>query len=548
MTGIKAMIRIVALMIAMVAGNIPAVLANNLKVSNLNVVSVDTVASTMTFTCDVAQDNSWRSTVNYDAVWVFMKYSTDGGVTWNHASMAGYGNNPAGYSAPANFDVIVPTDGRGFFLQRNNYGQGNITANGVKFVWNYGQDGLSSAIAQAANTVHKLFGIEMVYIPQGAFYAGDGNSSSEFRFKQGTADNNPWYIQNENAITTSNAASGVYYYQGTGANGENNSGDSFLIPASFPKGYAAFYLMKYELTEGQWVGFFNTLTNAAKLNRDITAANLGGKNTDGVLNRNTIAWDRNNPSSKATTQRPSRPISYVSWPDVAAYAAWAGLRPVTELEFEKAARGKDIMPVVDEFAWGSSSYTVAGAADITSSSGDEDGTETLANTAANLNRNPLGFSSGDGKSGGIAASQAGPLRAGIFAASALNRINAGAGFYGNMELSGNLAEPVVTVGRVQGRQFLGTHGSGQLTNVTGYEGNASNTDWPGIDATNAGRGITGTVGIGYRGGDFASSNIRVFQISSRSYAAKDPDSQGYYQRYDPSFGVFQGGRLGRSAP
>ncbi len=527
---------------------IPSSHANNLQISNLNVVNVDTASNTMTFIFDLSQDNSWKTAVNNDAVWVFMKYSTDGGVTWNHASMASYGTNPTGFSAPNNFEIIVPADQKGFFVQRNDFGAGNVAPKNLKFVWNYGQDGLSSAVAQAANTVHKVFGVEMVYIPQGAFYAGDGNSSSEFRFKQGSADNNPWYIQNENAITTANVANGGYYYQSSGAAGENNTGDSFLISASFPKGYGAFYLMKYELTEGQWVGFFNTLSNGAKLNRDITSANLGGKNSDAVVRRNTISWDSSNPSSKATTLRPSRPVSFISWPDLAAYSAWAGLRPITEIEFEKAARGKDIMPIIDEYVWGSSMYNSVASGDIAPVSSDEDGTETLSNTAANLNRNSLGFTSGDGRAGGIADNQAGPLRAGIFAASALNRIGAGAGFYGNMELSGNLAEPAVTIGRVQGRQFLASHGNGQLTTLSGYEGYAPNADWPGIDNVNASRGVTGTIGIGYRGGDFNSSNLRAFQLSSRTYAAKDPDSLGYYQRYDASFGVFQGGRLGRSAP
>ncbi len=547
MTAIKHTLRsllIAALFLGTLAG---AAYANNLQIKNLNVVSTDTVNNTMTFTCDITQDNSWRTTTNYDASWIFMKYSTDSGLTWNHASMAGYGNNPTGFSTPNNFVAVVPPDGKGFFLQRTDYGSGTISVAGVKFVWNYAQDGLSTTVAQAANTIHKTFGIEMVYVPQGPFYAGDGNSSSEFAFKQGSADSDPWYVQNENAINVSNAASDAYYYQGTGATGENASGDAFLVPASFPKGFAAFYLMKYELTEGQWVGFFNTLSNAAKARRDITSANLGGKNAAGVVNRNTISWDASNPSSKAITLRPARPVSYVSWPDVAAYSAWAGLRPITELEFEKAARGKDIMPIVDEYAWGSTSFTPAASANIAPNS-DETGVEVISSGTANVNRNALGFTSGDGRASGPASSQSGPLRAGIFAATSNNRIGSGAGFYGNMELSGNLAEPVVTVGRSAGRQFLATHGSGQLTSLAGYEGFASNTDWPGIDTVNANRGVTGTIGIGYRGGDFSSANIRAFQLSSRTYSAKDPDSQGYYQRYDANSGVFQGGRLGRTAP
>lgn len=520
--------------------------ANNLELSSLNVSATNTAEGTITFNYDLTQDNSWKNTTNFDAVWIFMKYSIDGGRTWKHASMSGRGTNPVGYVVPSSMQVVVPEDQKGFFLQRNEFGTGRLDFKNLTFVWNYNQDGLTAAVAQSPNTLHKIFGIEMVYIPQGPFYAGDGNSSSEYRFKQGSADDDPWYIQNESAFTTSNATSDTYYYQSSNAAGENASGDAFLVPSSFPKGYAAFYMMKYELTEGQWVSFFNTLTNAQKINRDITSSTNGGKNTDDVVFRNTISWDSTNPSSNATTSRPARPMTYISWPDVAAFSAWAGLRPITELEYEKAARGKDIMPIVDEFAWGSTTAVSPNAADIYPNS-NEDGSE-IINGPANINRNALLWQSGDGRVGGPAANQAGPLRVGIFAANASNRISSGASYYGVMELSGNLAEPVVSLGRVKGRQFLATHGSGELTTTTGYEGYATNTDWPGIDNVDAARGITGTIGIGYRGGDFASSNVRFLQLSSRSFSAKDPDSLGYYQRYDASFGIFGGGRLGRTAP
>ncbi|MBF0479541.1 MAG: hypothetical protein HQL26_08660, partial [Candidatus Omnitrophica bacterium] len=124
----------------------------------------------------------------------------------------------------------------------------------------------------------------------------------------------------------------------------------------------------------------------------------------------------------------------------------------------------------------------------------------------------------------------------------------GAAYYGAMEASGNLYEMVVSLGKTQGRQFLGTHGDGILSSVSGYEGNATNSDWPGIDATDPARGITSTIGSGYRGGDFQSPNIHHFQVSNRTLASRDPDSEGYYQRYDARFGVFSGGRLVRTAP
>ncbi len=521
--------------------------ANNLQLDNFEVYAMNTSANTITYTVDVNWDNSWKTITNHDAVWVFLKYSSDGGTTWSHATMGGSGLNPNGFNAPAGFDILIPQDQRGFFLQRNGLGSGSATANSVRLVWNYGQDNVTDAIATASNTINKIFGIEMVYVSEGSFYAGDGNSSSDYRLKQGTSDNDPWYIQNENAITTTNSAGDGFYYQGAGATGENASGDVFIIPTSFPKGHHAYYQMKYELTEGQWVGFFNTLTTAQKSNRDITSSTNGGKGSDNVINRNTIAWDSTSPKSDAATLRSNRPMNYISWPDLMAYADWAGLRPMTELEFEKSARGADIAPIADEFVWGKSTYNDVQANEISPNT-DEDGTETISNGSANLNRNNLAWTTGDGRVGGIAEAQKGPLRSGILAGTSTSRVTSGSGYYGAMELSGNLNEMVVTIGNAKGRQFLGTHGDGALSNLSGYEGNATNTDWPGINTTDTAYGITSTVGSGYRGGDFNSSNIRFFQTSTRINASRDPDSEGKLQRYDASFGIFQGGRLVRTAP
>jgi formylglycine-generating enzyme required for sulfatase activity len=546
-------IRNILLSVAFSLSAIALAQASNLQLSNLDEVSANTASGTITFSFNLTQDNSWRTQTNYDAVWIFMKFSTDGGATWHHASMSGSGVNPAGFTIPtqfqSQFEFMVPSDQKGFFIQRSGQATGSIALTGVQFVWNYALDGVSASVAQAANTLHTIYGVEMVYIPQGAFYAGDGsaNNSTEYAFAQGSASVTPWYIQNENAVQTSGAANGTYYYQNTGAKGDEfPSGAAFLIPASFPKGFGAFYLMKYQLTEGQWVSFFNTLPVTARPYRDITSGTVkvGGKNSQGIVNRNTISWNSAIPSSPAKSLRPSRPISYVSWPDVAAYAEWAALRPITELEYEKAARGSDIPAVPGEFVWGTTSHTAPGSGDIVPNT-DENGNETLS-SAANINSNALAWSSGDGRASGIAAGQSGPLRVGIFAASIVNstnpRVSSGAGYYGNMELSGNLAEPVVTVGRAEGLNFQGSNGTCNLTSL----GFATNNDWPGIDP-NPANGIDGTIGIGYRGGDFQSASNIVYATSARSFAVKDPDSQSCAERYDPNCGVFQGGRLGRSA-
>ncbi|MCA9404172.1 MAG: SUMF1/EgtB/PvdO family nonheme iron enzyme [Candidatus Omnitrophica bacterium] len=522
-------------------------LANHLQIDNYEVTAIDEASNMMTFTGDFMWENSWRNVNSNDAVWVFVKYSLDGGATWNHASMTSSGLNPIGFAAPAGFQIVVPNDERGFFLEPTSFSSGDVNVQGVRFSWDYAQDGLSDEQAMAANTITKVFGIEMVKIPEGAFYAGDGNSSSAHHFKQGLGDNDPWYIESSGAINVANAGSDGYYYQSAGASGESATGSSFLIPTSFPKGYSAFYVMKYELTEGQWVSFFNTLSYAQKMNRDITAASRGGKNTDTIVNRNTVSWDAGNPRSQAGTSRPDRPVTYISWPDLLAYADWAGLRPVTELEYEKAARGVDVLPVADEYAWGKTTYNDAQAGEIYPNA-DETGQEQIFDGAANLNRNALSWSSGDGRPGGPADGQKGPLRVGIFAEDSTNRVTSGSGFYGTMELSGNLAEMVVSVGRTEGRNFLGSHGDGILSSATGYAGNATNIDWPGIDPVDPNRGVTSTVGSGTRGGDFQSADVRLFQISTRTNATRDPDSQGYYQRFDPAFGVFQGGRLARTAP
>ena len=134
----------------------------------------------------------------------------------------------------------------------------------------------------------------------------------------------------------------------------------------------------------------------------------------------------------------------------------------------------------------------------------------------------------------------GPLRAGFWATSSTTtRASSGAGYYGNMELSGNVQERTVTVGNSAGLAFSGTHGDGVLSSVTSYEGNATNIDWPGIDATSQDRGVTAATGIGSRGCDWNCNKVPTYtQVSNRMRAATTLSA-----RVNTT-----GGRLGRTAP
>jgi len=203
--------------------------------------------------------------------------------------------------------------------------------------------------------------------------------------------------------------------------------------------------MKYEISQGQYVDFLNTLT--------ATQDGTRFPNENGNY-RHTIGGSSGSRSAGVE----DRACNYLSWMDGAAYADWAGLRPMTELEFEKACRGTQVV-VDDEFAWGNTSITEA-----TTITGPEDGTETV-----NGNCNYIW---GDEFSGGD--DSRGPLRCGIFATGSSTRAEAGASYYSVMEMSGNLWEQTVSAGRTEGMAFTGTPGDGALS----ADGNATNADWP----------------------------------------------------------------------
>jgi formylglycine-generating enzyme required for sulfatase activity len=135
-----------------------------------------------------------------------------------------------------------------------------------------------------------------------------------------------------------------------------------------------------------------------------------------------------------------------------AFADWAGLRPYTEFEYEKACRGTQY-PIGREYAWNTSSK------------------EKLLRFVDKNDELVFleGFSEAD--------------------MTERNREQFGASYYWVMDLSGSVWERVITIGDSTGRAFKGTHGDG----IIRY-GFATNEDWA--------KGSTETAGFGFRGGGY----------------------------------------------
>ncbi len=513
--------------------------ANDVAISSISMLTRDTsnptqANHTRAIQFTVAWSNSWCMTgaacagavtnadANWDAVWLFAKYSAySGGVwgPWQHCTLA-----TSGHTAPSGSQITTPSDGKGVFMYRNAAGVGANTFTNTALVWQYGTDGVADTTAVKV----RVFGVEMVYIPTGGFKAGD-YATSTASFKGGTADTTPWSITSESAITTTNTASGGYYYVTNSNSGESASGSVFTIPANFPKGYNAFYIMKYELSQGMYRDFLNTLTRAQQQGRigaTIASGDTSVTNRFVMANNTTVQY-RNGIRAPATFTA-NIPITFgcdlnangtfdesadgewiaanwLNWGDLTAFGDWAALRPFTELEFEKASRGVQT-PLSGEYAWGSASYVNAAAVDGNSGNKSELPSTSTANVLV---------------SGGLS----GPIRCGAFArSSALTRSDAGASVYGVLELSGNLWERPVTVGNATGLAFTGLNGDGTLDST----GKANTTNWP---------AESNATGAGFRGGTWFNA-VTYARVSARSGAALD-----YAPRYSDS-----GARLSRTSP
>jgi formylglycine-generating enzyme required for sulfatase activity len=512
--------------------------ANNIQVSGATIAGRNTEEEYALVQFDISWENSWRTASapnNWDAAWVFLKCRRQGG-DWQHALL-----NDTGHSAPAGSALEIgllepasafhPTSnpGLGILLFRNMEGSGTFSAEGIEVRWNFGANGIGSE--DAVDIV--VFAVEMVFVPAGSFYVGSGGTESgSFTDGSWTSGSTiPLQIVNENELVVSPTAGNLWstafaaYQEGS-------------LPASFPKGSSAFYCMKYEITQKQYVDFLNSLSRAKQTYR-FTSTTVGEYMTnphDPTLNPPTIPStvpkcrngirlmsDPGSPNPRVygndldndgtaggSLDGQNIACNFLSWVDAAAILDWMGLRPMTELEYEKACRGP-ASAIANEYAWGNTTTNQAKTI-----RGDVGGSTEVIIVTDNAN-------AAYGNHAGVP----GPLRTGIFATNLTNRASSGASYYGIMEMSGNLREWTISVTLSPepdklGRMYTGKHGNGEL-DAFGYPDVST---WPNY----------GTHSIGLRGGDWANT-LTYMQTSDRVTAFMPNSNQLVY-----------GGRGVRTAP
>jgi len=320
----------------------------NVRIENVTVAPRDARTAILRF--NIAWPDSWRDKTNHDAAWVFFKVRAEGKADWQHARLAadkvlnptGYGHEKGG--TPLDFIVPDGDDGfTGMFVRRAEEGKGALSARGVTAIWDLTA---SKRIARNLKGVSiRPFAIQMVYVAEGPFCLGSGGAELNgfYQYTDGSQATLPYRVTSAGAIPTGRQKGRLWVRMRKG----DMPADGGEIPARFPNGHAAFYCMRYAITMAQYAEFLNTLPPAqAEARYPGPRWKRAGEPPDCTY------------SAEETGGRNMGPGAHgLSWADGVAFAAWAGLRPMTELELEKALRGPR-EPAPDEV--GSSYWHVGG--------------------------------------------------------------------------------------------------------------------------------------------------------------------------------------------
>lgn len=464
--------------------------AINSNANNVQITGTSVSGSDITF--NISWDNSWNANVapaNWDAVWVFIKFQDCNTRLWAHAGLSIVAAN---HSTSSLLQVDPVTDGKGVFIRRSALGGGNIASTTVTL----------RMTIPAGTYNYKVFGVEMVNVPQGAFKIGDttiGGALSEI-----------------DVVSDGALSSGVLGGTPAAAN----------VPLAYPAGFNAVYCMKYEISQEQYADFLNSLTydqqKAHTVTDPISVANTyamsptyAGRNGIKISvpgNNNAIPatyiCDATNGNENSIDDGQSVAMNFMNWSDLSAYLDWSALRPMSELEYEKICRGASQPRIAGEYAWGTTDINFVAPNFVLNLLKPNEKYNTAVNGLCNL----IFISAGS------QTTFNGPLKVGFSASNTSGRASSGASYYGTMEMAGNVRDMVINLSS-DGVTFTGSLGDGDLL----PNGNANVTSWPA--AASVGIGTKGGAYDNYPGG-FTGSGSIYGRVSDRSLISGGVTARG----------------------
>lgn len=460
--------------------------ANNLVIGTTPLYNH--ASQTLTFT--ISWDNSWSINAgpsNWDAVWIFVKrQKCTGNNNWVHQMLSTTSAQHSAYTGQnISTDVAVDAvqDGMGVFVKRIGV---NVVGSVATQTITIKLASTNPSIATTANDNFKILGMEMVYVPQGEFFVGDGRTTNTTNFSVGTSSQPV-------KITSAIQASGLGAY--SNYTSDPKLGAPVDLPATYPYGYNGFYCMKYEISQGLSVEFLNTLTydqQAVKL--DVKSDNSLPNVDNTYFNNNWSGFKTYIPTggkgtfntvpAKFTTVNPHVPETLV-WQDLTSILDWSGLRPMSEFEFEKACRGT-LPPVKNEYPWGNTLITQVVNGQYGATINWVTGADGNCNYKDNL----------------------GAVRSGFAATSTSNRSQSGATYYGIQDMGGQVWEQCVGGGsQYNYTKFTTTNGDGVLSDL----GLANVDFWPINGGTASGTILKG--GYHYS----PAYGVNIVQVSDRTF-------------------------------
>jgi formylglycine-generating enzyme required for sulfatase activity len=465
--------------------------ANNVQINNLAIVGTNKI------TFELSWENTWVDSVigNNDAIWLFFKYRNAQGM---------YHTLPL--TPNATFYTILGKD------------KVNIKPHtmlvGVMIEPERSAKKISTIISIDVTTsladIYELNAeaIEMVRIPKGAFIIGDSSSIGRL----GTYPSlNPFAVSSENSINVGTQNGSLYAHYDSTIQFSTKVFPAGNIPTQYPKGFEEFYSMKYEISQEQMVGFLNTLEWSTMYSifefpkvldmnyymyhdkRHGISLNLYNKFKMAQCNM------KDDEAVDSVEDGQNVACNYQNWNLLTAYLDWAGLRPMTELEYEKICRGP-LAPQKDEYAWGNKNLT--DARNISN--------PYLEDEYCNDSIKP---GSGIANIGTYNPPiDNAPMRCGFAANDQTDRLKSGASYYGVMEMTGNLWEQCINLSS-KGILYEGTHGDGEIS----IKGEATNTDWEPVSGLASGvRGGGWNSGVQMPYNDNAVSN-RFYIYQTQTY-------------------------------